>query len=50
MFNNFYQTSCPLRDNVENYCRAGQATDENIACAHYALDTYSNTHIHTQNM
>ena len=33
-FNNFYQTSCPMWGNVEKYCRAEQATDDNIARAH----------------
>ena len=30
---------CPLRDNVEKYCRAGQATDGNMAHAYCMLDT-----------
>jgi len=33
---------------VEKYCTAGQATDENIARAHYVLDTYGKTHTHTE--
>ena len=28
-----------LRDKVEKYGKAGQATDDNIAYAHYMLDT-----------
>ena len=35
----FYRKSCRLRDNVEKYCKAGQATDNNIAHAHCMLDT-----------
>jgi len=31
--------SCLLWDNVENYSRAGQATDDNMAHALYVLDT-----------
>jgi len=32
--------SCRWRDNVENYFRAWQATDDNIAHAHCMLDNY----------
>ena len=32
--------SCRLRDNMEKYCRAGQASDDNMAHAHCVLDTY----------
>jgi len=40
MFNNvFFPKSCPLRDNAEKYCRAGQAADENMAHAHCTLGT-----------
>ena len=28
-----------LLDNVEKYCRAREATDDNMAHAHYMLDT-----------
>ena len=28
-----------LRDKVEKYCKAGQATEDNIAYAHCMLDT-----------
>jgi len=34
-----FQESCPLWDNVEKYCRAGQATDDSMAHAHWMLDT-----------
>jgi len=34
----FFRKSCPLSDNVDKYCRAGQATDENMAHAHCMLD------------
>jgi hypothetical protein len=37
-FNNCIK-SCLVRDDVEKYCRAGQATDENMAHAHCMLDT-----------
>ena len=30
MFNNFFSKSCRLWDNMEEYCTAGQATDDNI--------------------
>jgi len=34
----FFQKSCLLWDNVEKYCTAGQATDDNMAHAHCMLD------------
>jgi hypothetical protein len=40
----FFRKSCCLRDNVETFCRAGQARDDNIAHAHCMLDTYSYKH------
>jgi hypothetical protein len=41
----FFRTSRRLWDNVEKYCRAGQATDDNTTLAGYqSLET------HTQNM
>ena len=43
MFSNLFFFSprklCRLLDNVEKYCRAGQATDDNMAHAHCMLDT-----------
>jgi hypothetical protein len=40
MFNNFFffSKSCCLWENVEKYSRAGQATDGNMAHAHYIMD------------
>jgi len=35
----FFRKSCLLWDNVQKYCRAGQATDNNMAYAHCMLDT-----------
>jgi len=35
----FFRKSCRLRDIVEKYCRAEQATDDNIAHAHCTLPT-----------
>jgi hypothetical protein len=35
----FFRKFCRLRDNVEKYCRAEQATDDNMAQAHCMLDT-----------
>jgi len=35
----YFGKSCHSWDNVEKYCRAGQATDENTAHAHCMLDT-----------
>ena len=35
----FFRKSRRLWDNVEKYCRAGQATDENTAHAHCMMDT-----------
>ena len=41
MLNNFFFFSkiMPFCDNVEKYCRAGQAKDDNMAHAHCMLDT-----------
>ena len=41
MFNNFlsFRKLCRLLDNVEKYCRAEQATDDNTAHAQCMLDT-----------
>ena len=36
----FFRKSCLLWDNVETICRAGQATDNNMAHAHWMPDTY----------
>jgi len=33
----FIQKSCCLWDNVKKYYRAGQATDDDMAHAHYVL-------------
>jgi len=38
LFNNVFRKSCSLWDNVEKNCRAGQATDDNMAHAHCMLD------------
>jgi hypothetical protein len=38
-FQYFFRKSCRLRDNVEKYCRGVQATDDNMAHAHFVLDT-----------
>jgi len=35
----FFGKSCQLFDNVEKYCREGQASDDNIAHEHCMLDT-----------
>ena len=35
----FFEKSSRLSDNVEKYCRVGQATDDNMAHAHCILDT-----------
>jgi hypothetical protein len=35
----FSRKSCCLWDNVEKYCRVGQATDDNMAHARCMLDT-----------
>ena len=46
----FYRKSCRLWDNVEKYCRAGQATDDNMAQAHCVLDNSGYTHTHTHTL
>jgi len=35
----FFRKCCRLGDNVENYCRAEQATVDNMVQAHCMLDT-----------
>ena len=35
----FFFKTYRLWDKVKKYCRAGQATDDNMAHAHYMLDT-----------
>ena len=46
MFKNFFfRKSCRLWDNVEKYCRVGQATGDNMAHAHCMLDTKCHKHI-----
>ena len=44
----FFLKSCRLWDNVDKFCRAGQATDNNTAHAHCMLDNYGCRHTHTQ--
>jgi hypothetical protein len=38
VFNNFYQQLYQLWDNVEKYCRAGRATDDNRVHTQWKLD------------
>jgi hypothetical protein len=40
----FFRKSCRLWDNVEECCRAEQATDDNTVHAHCALDIYDYKH------
>ena len=40
----FFRKSCCLWDNVVEYCRAGEATDDNMAHAHFTLDTQGYKH------
>ena len=51
MFNNFSlsRKSCHLWDNVEQCCRAGQATDDKRAHAHCVLE-HPSLQTHTRNM
>jgi hypothetical protein len=35
----FFRKSCPLWDNSERYCTAGQVTDDNMVQGHLVLDT-----------
>jgi hypothetical protein len=39
VFSKYFPKSVRLRDNVEKYGRAGQATDKYMAHAHCMLDT-----------
>jgi len=45
--NFFFRKSCRRWNNVEKYCTAGQATDDNMAHVHCMLDTYGSKHTHT---
>ena len=40
LFNTLFQKLCHLWDNVEKYWRAREATDDNMAHAHFTLCTY----------
>jgi hypothetical protein len=40
----FCGKSCRIWDNMEEYCRAGQATDDNMAHVHCMLDTKGYRH------
>ena len=44
VFNNFFWNPCRLWDNVEKYCRAGQAKDDNMALAQSTLHTQGYNH------
>jgi len=45
IFDNLFSKACRLLDNVgKKYCRAGQATDDNLALAHCTLDTCGYKH------
>jgi len=39
MFRIFFRKSWRLRDNVNKYCRAGQATVDNMVQVHCKLET-----------
>jgi len=36
----FFRKSCRFLDNVEKFCTAKQATDDNMAHPHCTMDTY----------
>ena len=44
MLNNFLRISCRLWDNVEKYCRTGQATDDDMAHAYFMPDNWVYNH------
>ena len=45
VFNGFFpRKSCRSWNNVEKYCRAGHATDDSMAHAHFMLDTQGYKH------
>jgi hypothetical protein len=49
IFNNLlFRKSCRLRDNVEKYCRADQASDNNMAHAQCMLDTTGYNYKHSE--
>ena len=39
VFSDFFLENRAVYENVEKYCRAGQATDDNMAHAHFMLGT-----------
>ena len=39
----FFKKLCHLWDNEEKYGRAGETTDDNMACVHFTLDTWGYT-------
>jgi len=43
-----FRKSCRLCDNVEEYCRAGQPTDDNMALAHCILGVSMATDTHPE--
>jgi hypothetical protein len=45
VFNNFKKNHAFLRDNMDKYCRAGHAKDDNMVHAHFTLGTKGYTHI-----
>jgi len=44
----FSRKSCRLWDNMEKYCRAVQATVDNMAQAHFTVCTKGDTNIHSE--
>ena len=42
----FFRNSCRLWGNVEKYCTAGQATDDNLAHALCMMDSHGYKHLH----
>jgi hypothetical protein len=44
----FFSESYPLSEEVEKYCTSGQARDDNIAHAHFMLDTEGYKHTLTE--
>jgi hypothetical protein len=47
MFDNFFQKSCCLWDNVEKCCTAVQATDDSMAHVHCILDAWGYKYTHS---
>ena len=47
VFSNIFRKTCRLLDDVEKYCKLRQAADDNMAHAHFILETLIYRYIHS---